>query len=170
MRELLLVRHAKSSWDSDAASDFERPLGKRGLRNAPAMGAWLAERRLVPDLVVSSPALRAQMTVDGLLGGMDAEDALPIEEDDRIYGGGVRDLAAVLEDRADRATCLMLIGHNPGLDELVVWLASSPPPYAASGKLMTTCAVAHLTPATDGPLIGPRGAHVHGIYRPREVL
>ena len=74
MRELLLVRHAKSSWNSGAPSDFERPLAKRGLRNAPAMGAWLAERRLVPDLVVTSPALRARMSVDGLLGGMDAED------------------------------------------------------------------------------------------------
>ena len=169
MRELLLVRHAKSSWNSGAPSDFERPLAKRGLRNAPAMGAWLAERRLVPDLVVTSPALRALMTTDGLLSGMDAE-GLPIEEDDRIYGGGVRDLAAVLEDLAGRAQSLMLVGHNPGLDELVVWLASSPPPYAASGKLMTTCAVAHLTPATGEPLIGPRGGRIHGIYRPREVL
>lgn len=61
-RELLLLRHAKSDWDSDVASDFERPLAKRGKNDAPKVGSWLYREGLVPDHVVSSPATRARQT------------------------------------------------------------------------------------------------------------
>ena len=169
MRELLLVRHAKSSWDSAAVTDFDRPLGPRGLRDAPAMGAWLAAQDRIPDLVVTSPAVRARMTTERLLAGMEAE-GLPLKHDARIYGAGRRDLVAVLEELTDGVACVMLVGHNPGLDELLVWLAAEPPPYSPRGKLMTTCAVARLTPVADGPLLGARAARVRGIHRPREVL
>ncbi len=169
MRELLLVRHAKSSWDSGAVTDFDRPLGPRGLRDAPAMGGWLAERALVPDLVITSPALRARMTTQQILGAMDA-DEVEVREEAGVYGGGLRDLVRVLEELASSAGRAMLVGHNPGLDELVLWLAAAPPTYSQGGKLMTTCAVAHVTAAGDEPLLGPRAGSVHGIYRPREVL
>ena len=62
-RELLILRHAKSAWDTNAPSDFERPLAKRGRRAAPRVGRWLEEQGLIPDHVVSSPAERAKQTV-----------------------------------------------------------------------------------------------------------
>ena len=61
-RELLILRHAKSAWDTDAVSDFDRPLAKRGRKDAPRMGKWLRRRRLVPGYVLSSPARRAPWT------------------------------------------------------------------------------------------------------------
>ena len=67
-RQLILLRHAKSSWDSGAKRDFDRPLNKRGLRNAPRMGRWLKEKGLVPDHIVSSPAKRAEFTVNAVIG------------------------------------------------------------------------------------------------------
>lgn len=169
MRELLLVRHAKSSWTTGAASDLERPLNARGLDDAPAMGAWLGQHGYRPSFVVTSPALRARMTAERLLAGMEAEE-VPVEDDPRIYGGGLRELVAVLEAHDRHPGRGMLVGHNPGLDELVLWLAAAPPPYSKTGKLMTTCAVARVTPAAPGSLLGPRCGRIEGIFRPREVL
>jgi phosphohistidine phosphatase SixA len=85
-RELLILRHAKSAWNTDAASDFERPLAKRGKKAAPRVGRFLLQQGLVPDFVVSSPAMRARQTVIAVCGQMDINPD-QISWDDRIYGG-----------------------------------------------------------------------------------
>ena len=93
-RQLIIMRHAKSAWDTDAATDFERPLAKRGQRDAPRMGAWLQEQGIVPDFVVSSPAKRARQTVLKVCKPLGVKKK-KIHWDARIYGAGAEELLEV---------------------------------------------------------------------------
>lgn len=140
-RQLLIVRHAKSAWDSNAASDFERPLAARGLRDAPRMGAWLKQEGVVPDLVVSSPAERAKQTahiVCKLLGYKKKD----IRWEPKIYGAGMEDLEEVLAAIPKKAQRVMLVGHNPGLEFLAIHLGGAPSPGVMfEGFIKTTTAV-----------------------------
>ncbi|NOX62516.1 MAG: histidine phosphatase family protein [Chloroflexi bacterium] len=117
MKLLLLMRHAKSSWDPPYRSDFERPLAKRGLRDAPLMGEFLAETRYRPQLIISSPAMRARMTAERAAAAMNLEDNLRF--DDRIYLAAARDLLQVAAELPDDIERAMLVGHNPGFEDAV---------------------------------------------------
>jgi phosphohistidine phosphatase len=94
---LLLMRHAKSDQDSKAYNDFDRPLNQRGLRDARKMGVWLKEQNIIPDLVVSSPALRAKQTVLLVCEQLE-KDAAEIIWDNRIYEARLDDLLQVIAD------------------------------------------------------------------------
>jgi phosphohistidine phosphatase len=142
-RELLILRHAKSSWDSDAATDFDRPLAKRGLKAAPRVGRFLLEQGLVPDYVVSSPAERAKQTVISVCEQLDFNPG-QIAWDDRIYGGWTQTLFNVLMESPENARRVLIAGHNPGLETLLQHLCKHPVPSPADGKLLPTAAVAHL--------------------------
>lgn len=137
---LLVMRHAKSDWSTNE-SDFDRPLNKRGLKDARRMGQWLKQQNIVPDRLVSSPALRTTETVKIVCKqlGINNEDII---WDDRIYEADLDDLLQVVAEHGKNANRLMLTGHNPGLDSLVNYLTSDEPQYTASGKLMTTAAIA----------------------------
>ena len=111
-RELLILRHAKSAWDTDAPSDFERPLAKRGRKAAPRVGRWLSEQGLAPDYVVSSPAERARQTVIAVCGELGI-DANRIRWDRRIYGGWTQTLIEVLRESPAEALRVLIAGHNP---------------------------------------------------------
>jgi phosphohistidine phosphatase len=116
MKKLFLVRHAKSSWDYPGLTDFERPLSKRGHRDAPIMGKKLKEKNIIPDLIISSPATRAITTARYFAESMD----YPMENiniDERLYEAGPADIIAVISDVDDSVHSLMLISHNPGLME-----------------------------------------------------
>lgn len=145
-RELWLLRHAKSAWDSDARTDFDRPLAKRGEKDAPRLGAWMAERGLVPDRVVTSPARRAEETLALLLEGMEREpDDLEVVREPGLYDARVSDLLAVVHAQPEAAQRVLLVGHNPGFEELLQWLSAERDlPRTAAGKLMTTCTLARL--------------------------
>jgi phosphohistidine phosphatase len=167
-RELLILRHAKSAWDTDAPSDFERPLSKRGKRDAPRMGEWLAEQGLAPDAVACSPARRARMTARRVLDEL--ADAEPrIDYDDRIYGATVGLLADVIADAPRGARRLLVVGHNPGFEDFVRWLASETPEMPPNGKLMPTCALAWFQLPGGFDELAPGCARLHGIARPKEV-
>lgn len=142
-RELLILRHAKSAWNTDAPTDFKRPLSKRGRRDAPRVGRFLAAEGLVPDHVVSSPATRARQTVVSVCEplGVD-EDA--IHWDERIYHASTGALMDVLSECPAGALRVMIAGHNPGLEMLLQTLCSHPVPMPDDYKLMPTAAVAHL--------------------------
>jgi phosphohistidine phosphatase len=142
-RELLILRHAKSAWDTDAASDFERPLAKRGRRDAPRVGHFLLEQGLVPDYVVSSPAERARQTVIGVCGEMGIGPE-QINWDPRIYHGYAGSLLSVLNDCPAHAKRVLIAGHNPGLEILLQNLCNHEIPMPDDYKLMPTAAVAHL--------------------------
>ena len=117
-RELLVLRHAKSAWDTDAPADYERPLSGRGVRDAPRMGHWLAEHGLAPDAILCSPARRARETGRAVCEAAGVED-VPVVFDDRIYGATLGELVRVLGDARPAARRLLLVGHNPGFEELV---------------------------------------------------
>ena len=142
-RELLILRHAKSDWDSSARTDFDRPLAKRGRKDAPRVGRWLKAQGLVPDYVVSSPAERAKQTVIGVCEQMDIDPA-DITLDSRIYHASSGALLDVLNESPPDAQRVLIAGHNPGMETLLQNLCAKevdmPPDY----KLMPTAAVAHL--------------------------
>ncbi|MCX5231170.1 histidine phosphatase family protein [Streptomyces sp. NPDC006553] len=119
-RRLLVLRHAKSAWPEGVA-DQDRPLGPRGLRDAPAVGRFLAEAGGLPDLVLCSPARRARHTWE--LAAAELDNAVPTRHDPRLYGADAPELLDVLHGVSDQVATLLLVGHNPGLQELVLLLA-----------------------------------------------
>jgi len=139
--QLLIMRHAKSDWNTNYGSDFDRPLSKRGLRDANAMAVWLMDNELIPDKIVSSPARRAKQTSSLLMNGAKMDEH-SIIWDGRIYEAGLGDLLEVIDSHCAGARRLLIVGHNPGLDSLVMYLAKNDPEFTSSGKLMTTAAIA----------------------------
>lgn len=116
MKELLLIRHAKSAWGDPALSDRDRPLNARGKRDAPFMGSLLRFRSLEPDRIVSSPARRAVKTARLIAAqvGYD-KDAIAVEE--AIYLGGAKALIGLVQELGDAAERIYLVGHNPDISE-----------------------------------------------------
>jgi len=134
MKTLYLVRHAKSSRDDPSLADKDRPLDDRGHRDAPKMGKRLAKRDAKPDLILSSPALRALATAEIIAEalGYPLED---IEVNDSLYASDADTLLSVIHQLGDKLDRVMLVGHNPELSELAHRLASEITD-------MPTCAVA----------------------------
>lgn len=125
MKTLYIVRHAKSSWKDQKLDDFERPLNKRGRKNAPFMGATLKKRGVMPDFIMASPANRAAMTARIIAFQID----YPLEEifyDESLYGIGARDAIDLIKVINDDVSRLMLVGHNPGLTSLANRLGDDP--------------------------------------------
>lgn len=139
MRTLIVVRHGKSDWAGDEP-DRERPLAKRGLRQVPASAGWIAAHHPGVDLAVVSPARRAQQTWELVA------DALPevpeVRTEDRVYAAWGRDLAALVRALPEAASTVALVGHNPGLEELIAELTGE-------GIELPTSAVAVITFAGD---------------------
>jgi phosphohistidine phosphatase len=118
MKTLILIRHAKSSWDDPDLDDRDRPLNGRGKRDAPLMGAVLRKRGLSPDRIISSPARRALKTAK-LIAALIDFPASQIAVDDRIYLAAAQTLLDVIQELPDEPNQVMLFGHNPGFTELV---------------------------------------------------
>ncbi len=165
-RELLLLRHAKSDWDSGAASDFDRPLAKRGKKDAPNMGAWLYREGLVPDYVISSPAKRARQTATRVCKSLDFKKGQIVWEP-RIYEADVQTLLKVLAECPLQARTVLCVGHNPGLAELLLYLAGDEITIPRDGKVLPTATVARLEMPDDWGHLEPGCAHLVSITRPR---
>ena len=120
MKTLLVLRHAKSDRSDSALRDHDRPLAPRGETDAPLMGGALVAIGLIPDCIVTSTAVRARETT-GLVGAAMGYDGTIVEEAD-IYGGSVDALLGVLRACEDEAETVLLVGHNPGLEELICLL------------------------------------------------
>ena len=138
-RRLLLIRHAKSSWDDASLSDRERPLAGRGRKAAERMGAHLRNEGLRPDAVLCSPSRRTRETLE-LLGFHGTEVTYP----DELYGASAGDLLASAREVRDDAEVVAVVGHNPGIQDLAIELARDD---AAEGAVrlrqkFPTCAVA----------------------------
>jgi phosphohistidine phosphatase len=159
---LILMRHAKSDRSDPAARDFDRPLTKRGRCAVAPMAKWLRKKDFVPDLILSSPAVRARETALLLAGELDIRKSA-VAFDANIYEAGVAALLRVLRGREEKA--LLLVGHNPGFDELLLHLCSEPPPRDDEGKLLTTAAIAVLD-LENGPRRG--SAQLVALKRPKE--
>jgi phosphohistidine phosphatase len=123
MKTLFLVRHAKSSRDDPSLPDRDRPLDERGKQEAPMMGKRLAKRKVKPDLLVSSPALRA-LTTAQLIAEEIGYKRKDIVADDRLYGSSPDELLAIIRALDKKLDRVMLVGHNPEFSELAHRLSS----------------------------------------------
>ena len=115
-RRLIVLRHAKSDW-SGGGADHDRPLAVRGRREAELAGRWLRANAADIDLVVCSSATRARQTWKRVARELDTDPPLRVE--DRVYAATERQLVAVVKKLPDSANTVLLVGHNPGLEELV---------------------------------------------------
>lgn len=175
-RQLLILRHAKSAWDTNASSDFDRPLAKRGEKDAPAMGAWMREQQLFPDHIVSSPAKRAKQTVIKVCHALDM-DKKDIHWDARVYGADTSELMEVLSEVPSKAKSVLLVGHNPGLESLVSYLAGDLSNGNSENDTIKTygfCAVktatlVHLEIAEKWNALKPKCATFIEVKYPREL-
>ena len=135
MRVLYLLRHAKSSWNDSSLRDFDRPLKKRGREAAEQVGKRLAVEKLSNPVVICSPAVRTRQTAEIVLKSA----KLPVEPrfDERIYEASLRELVQVVSEiPADKEVAIM-IGHNPGFEELLAFLSGE-------HRRMPTCALAKI--------------------------
>jgi len=137
LKTLLLLRHAKSSWANPALDDHERPLKERGRRDAPRMGNLIRVRRLSPDVIISSDAVRARQTAEAVAETAGCADRILIEP--RLYHAGPASIVAVLQIVPDaKAETVMIVGHNPGLEGLIARLTGEHPdlPTAALAQIV----------------------------------
>jgi len=117
LKTLLILRHAKSSWRDSELADHDRPLNKRGKQDAPRIGNLLRHEDLVPDLIVSSSAKRAHKTAELVIEASGYEGELRL--DDELYAADPEGILDALQSLADDYERVMVIGHNPGLEELL---------------------------------------------------
>jgi len=167
-RELLILRHAKSDWDSGAPSDFERPLAKRGMRDAPKVGAWLYREGLVPNYILSSPAERARQTAVKVCKGLDYNKSR-IVWDPAIYDADLDALLGVLAQVPEDAQNVLLVGHNPGLEELIDHLTGGDYDEPEGGKLLPTAAIARLEMPDDWSRLEAGCAVLLSITKPKNL-
>lgn len=125
MKQLIVIRHAKSSWDKPEFADHARPLNKRGLRDAPNMASRLKEKRIFPDIMISSPALRALNTCLIFAKELSFSKEKIITRDSLYHASAeeILDVVRSLPDFDDTEEVALLFGHNPGLTEFVNLLA-----------------------------------------------
>ena len=124
MKTILILRHGKSDWSDLSLADFDRPLAKRGRKDAPRMGQVLALFDCVPDRILSSPARRARQTAERVAEACGYKKSLYLA--DSFYGGSSEDLIIALRRLPDKIERPMLIGHNPTLEETAADLLSPP--------------------------------------------
>ncbi|MGB3181662.1 MAG: histidine phosphatase family protein [Cyclobacteriaceae bacterium] len=114
MKTLYIVRHAKSSWKDDSLDDFDRPLNKRGNRDAPAMAERLKKANVKPDMLISSPANRALLTANYIAQGIGVKQE-DIRTDEDMYLADPQTILNIAKQVSDDVNTLMIFGHNPGL-------------------------------------------------------
>ena len=119
---LLLLRHGKSAWHTEAPTDFERPLKSRGVNASKTMGQWIRDAGLLPDVILSSTAVRAEATARLAAEAMGLDES-DIEWEPRIYEATLHTLLYVLAERGGAHSRVMLVGHNPGMEWLTDFLA-----------------------------------------------
>jgi phosphohistidine phosphatase len=158
---LYLLRHAKSSWDDPALSDHDRPLAPRGRKAAKRMGDHLRERRIEPDLVLSSPARRTRETVERLR----LPPRVPVQYEESLYAAGAEVLLARVRALGDDVSAVLLVAHNPGLQALAIGLVDDEgAPFAEN---LPTGALVAL--AVDGPWSALERARLAVYVTPREL-
>jgi len=162
MKSLLVLRHAKSSWKHPELADHDRPLNKRGQRDAPRMGELLREQDMIPDLIISSTAKRARQTAEMVAdtSGYQAE----IQFERSFYASEPEALIDILQQVADDNDCVMVIGHNPDLEELLEMLTGN-------WERMSTAALAKIElPINEWVRISAEVAgKLVDVWRPREL-
>ena len=174
-RTLVLFRHAKSAWPD--VPDHDRPLARRGVRAAPVMGRWLRNAGLVPGQVLCSTARRARETWQFAQAGLAASP--PVTFDGRIYAAAPADLLAVIREVTPATGTLLLIGHNPAIEDLARLLAAAPVGPRTGGShhsdldrmrsKFPTAGIAVLQFGGTWPGLAPGRARLTAFVTPRDL-
>ena len=168
MKTLLLFRHAKSDWDDPEQQDFDRPLNERGRKSASHMGQWLKQQHVQPEWIVCSAAQRGMETLALLRESLTIPDTL-VQFDDRLYLADLTSLLEILAQCPQDMDQIMLVGHNPGLEELLSYLCGPNLPLSNKGKLMTTATLAQASLPDDWLQLAPQCGKLQQIIRPAEI-
>lgn len=174
MKTLTLLRHAKSGWDDPVQRDFDRPLNPKGRRAAATVGRHLKREGFGFDHVVASPALRVQQTLDEVASGYGR--AITPNWDRRVYLASAATLLDLIHELPDTAAAALLVGHNPGLEDLVLLLVPDAGPKAGGGprdaveEKYPTASVAELSfPVDRWADVAEGGATLNRFVRPRDL-
>ncbi len=163
MKLLMVMRHAKSSWADETLSDHDRPLNKRGRRDAPRIGKLLVERQLQPEITLCSTAVRARMTAKRVIQAFSGEPVLMTDR--RLYHPSPRGFKQVLGEHLDGESRVLVISHNPGCEEFI---------YRLTGDFETlpTAAVALIELDNDvaWDALGKARAQLRDVLRPKEIF
>ncbi len=163
MKHLFIIRHAKSSWDDPLQKDFDRPLNKRGQRDAPFMAQRLSLNSNKPEFILSSPALRAITTATVFASELKIVGEFFVQNE-KIYDASLNDLLQVVQKIPDAVQNAAIFGHNPGLSHLAAHL---------SGEYfdMATCSVVHLEIMQDSwTLVGQNTAILKEYDYPKKHI
>jgi phosphohistidine phosphatase len=163
MRRLHLLRHAKSSWDDPALDDHERPLAPRGRKAAQRIAEYARTTGIAPELVVCSTALRARQTLAALLPVLGGDVEVRLE--DALYGAGVDEVLARVREIDDRISSALVLGHNPTLHELALFLSGR---SDVLDRFPTGALVTFAFP-TGWAALHEGGAELEGVAFPREL-
>lgn len=173
MKRLVTFRHAKSGWDQPALRDFDRPLNDKGKRAATIMGRHMRSVGVVFDHIVASPAVRVVETLDAMLDGYGRRIAPTWDR--RAYLASPAALLEIVQEAAADCESLMLVGHNPGIEELVLMLTTDEGEEEIAardsiGEKYPTAAFAELTFDVDSwEDVDEGGGHLVRFVRPRDV-
>jgi len=167
MTEIYVLRHCKSDWSGNLQADRDRPLSARGVRDAGRMGHWMKENEYLPAIIFCSTAVRARQTTQ-LVCEQLSVDQNQIHYLPELYLASCSTLLSTIKAQKNEQGSMMMVGHNPGMDELVSYLADRDVPLTEQGKLMTTGCLARfrlLQMAKDLH----RQAELLSITRPSEI-
>lgn len=167
MRELMLLRHGKSDWRVDV-DDYHRPLRDRGKRAAQQIGNWLKEQDSLPDVIISSSAERAYATADKACRAMGL-DARHIIQNRELYLTGVQQHLSILANIEADHKRVLLVGHNPGMEELLQYLVAPTPQPQEDGKIMPTATLAKIDLPDDWSNLSDSTGRLTMLLRPKEL-
>jgi phosphohistidine phosphatase len=170
MKRLLLLRHAKSSWDDPALADFDRPLAPRGRKAAPRMGRELAARSWLPQLALVSPAARTRETWELVAAALPG--SVPADFPDTLYDATAEDVLSEIQRTPKAMKTLLILGHNPGLEDLAKRLAGANSEARALQRLrekFPTAALARFDLDGKWTELGFGGARLTHFLRPRDL-
>jgi phosphohistidine phosphatase len=167
MKRLYLLRHAKSSWDDPTLADRDRPLAPRGRRAAKVMAKHLRRNAIAPQLVLCSPSSRTRQTLTRIAPALGKSAEVQIRSE--LYAASAAELLAVLRQVPDGVGSVMLIGHNPGLQDLALSLARGGPEIDRVRGKFPTAALATLGFRAGWRELAPGSAELVSFVKPKEL-
>lgn len=172
MKTLLLLRHAKSSWDDPSLDDFDRPLNERGRKAAPRVGAWMRTSDWVPERVLCSAARRARETWARVEEALEADPPPDVEVVQGLYLAEPHRILAFVRGQPEEVERVLVVGHNPGFEDLARILAGSGDPLARSllgGGFPTGGLAVFRFPVERWEQVAPGGGRLEVFVRPRDL-
>jgi len=168
MKILYVLRHAKSDWGDSSLKDFDRPLNERGCKASKAIGKEMRKRKIKPDLVLASPAVRAQQTLERVQHAYGS--ALNVSEEKRIYLAEPDSLLEMIKGVPEDVQRLLIVGHNPGLQELVLSLSKPGELRDEAAEKFPTAAFAEIRFGTKSwSEVAPDQGILDRLVRPRDL-